>query len=113
MLYNALFLHINLEPWAALPYAAAMSLESTCYGERTMEARRLIGRASYGPETLKVLFQAFDEAWQTFAPSCGESPLSIHAGRLKLANAILSVAREGSTDARALRDGALKLLGGR
>jgi phage baseplate assembly protein W len=88
-----------------------MSQEVLSRAERAMEARRLIGRASYGPETLKVLFQAFDEAWQTLAPSCGENALAIHATRLKLANAILSVAREGSTDPRAIRDGALKLLG--
>ena len=29
-----------------------------------MEARQLIDRASYGPETLEVLFQAFDAAWK-------------------------------------------------
>jgi phage baseplate assembly protein W len=90
-----------------------MSQHMVGHAERTMEARRLIGRASYGPETLKVLFQAFDEAWQKLAPSCGESALSIHAARLKLANAVLSAAREGTTDARAIRDSALKLLGSR
>jgi hypothetical protein len=37
-----------------------------------MEARRLIGNASYGPDTLKVLFQAFDEAWTTLAPRYGD-----------------------------------------
>src|SRR6476469_1540386 len=101
MLCNTLVLQINLEPWAARLYATSMS-QQVIFPERTMEARRLIGRASYGPETLKVLFQAFDEAWQTLAPSCGDNVLSIHAGRLKLANAILSVAREGSTDPRAI-----------
>jgi hypothetical protein len=112
MLCNTLVLQINLEPWAARLYAVLMS-QQVIFPERTMEARRLLGRAFYGPETLKVLFQAFDEAWQTLAPSCGENTLSIHAARLKLANAILSVAREGSTDPGAIKDGALKLLGSR
>ena len=31
-------------------------------------------RASYGPDRLKVLGNAFDEAWQTFARNIGEAP---------------------------------------
>jgi hypothetical protein len=109
-----LFFLINLEPWSAPIYAVAMSAaHGWPRGAQYGSQGRLIGRASYGPETLNVLFQAFDEAWQTLAPSCGDNVLSIHAGRLKLANAILSVAREGSTDPRSISDGALKLLGSR
>ena len=29
-----------------------------------MLARRLIGKASFGPEALKTIFQAFDAAWR-------------------------------------------------
>ena len=75
--------------------------------ERDVEAKRLIGQASYGPEMLSVLFQAFDEAWAALAPTCGENPLAIHAARLKLANAILSLAREGIQDIATIRDAAL------
>lgn len=34
-----------------------------------MKARQLIGESSYGPEVLKVLYQAFDQAWAEVAPS--------------------------------------------
>jgi len=80
--------------------------------ERDLEAKRLIALATYGPETLSVLFQAFDEAWRDLAPSCGENPLAIHAGRLKLANAILSLARNEVRDVGTMKDAALKMLAG-
>ena len=33
-----------------------------------MRARRLIESSSYGPEELRVIWQAFDQAWETVAP---------------------------------------------
>jgi hypothetical protein len=72
-----------------------------------MKARRLIEGASYGPETLKALFQAFDEAWAVIAPSFGSDAPAIEAARTRLANILLSLAREGSRDVGALRDAAL------
>jgi hypothetical protein len=77
-----------------------------------LEAKQLIGQVTYGPDILRVLFQAFDEAWNVLAPKCGENPLAIYAARLKLANAILGLARKDIQDPGAIRDGALKLLSG-
>jgi hypothetical protein len=74
-----------------------------------MEARRLIEGASYGPDTLKVVFQAFDEAWTILAPRYGNDAPAIAAARIRLADILLSLAREGSHDAAALRDAALRL----
>jgi hypothetical protein len=56
-----------------------------------MKARELIRNASYGPEHLKVLFTAFDQAWESMAGDVGTNPLAIEAARLKLANIILSL----------------------
>jgi hypothetical protein len=75
-----------------------------------MKARQLIASSHYGPEQLKVLFQAFDEAWETIAPHCGNNGLSVQAMRLKLANAILDLARENCSDAEAMKEAALRLL---
>jgi hypothetical protein len=36
-----------------------------------MKARKLIDGASFGPETLKVVGQAFDEAWTQIAGNFG------------------------------------------
>ena len=68
-----------------------------------MKARCLIGSAAYGPETLKAIGQAFDEAWASIADHFGPEPMSIEAGRLQLAEALLSVATEGNHDVEALK----------
>ena len=75
-----------------------------------MKARQLISRASYGPETLTVLFKAFDDAWQQLAPKHGDDPLAIEAARLRLANTILSLASEDSKDPEELKAAALRVI---
>ena len=72
-----------------------------------MKARQLIDGASYGPETLKAMGQAFDEAWQSIA---GNDPQDIERARLRLANALLSVTAEDSRDVEALKRGALQAM---
>jgi hypothetical protein len=72
-----------------------------------MKARRLIQGASFGPETLKVIGQTFDEAWDSIAANFGDNPVAIEAARLKLANAVLGAAREESRDVKALKRDAL------
>lgn len=73
-----------------------------------MKARQLIDGSSYGPEALKTIGQAFDEAWQTIAGNFTDE--TIEAGRLRLANALLSVASEDSRDVDALKRGALEAM---
>jgi hypothetical protein len=63
--------------------------------------------ACYGPQQLKLLGQAFDQAWTILAPSIGENILLIEALRLALANAILNQATSFGQDAGGLRDAAL------
>lgn len=77
-----------------------------------MKARRLIGSAAYGPDVLKVLFEVFDSAWDTIAPTCGSDPQVIEAARTKLANIILAIASTDSqADAADLKVRALKIYG--
>jgi hypothetical protein len=73
-----------------------------------MSAHPLIDRASYGPDTLRAITQAYDEAWTVVAGNFGEG--SIEAGRTRLANALLSVAREDSRNVAALRRSALEAM---
>lgn len=75
-----------------------------------MRARRLIDGASFGPDTLKVVGQAFDEAWAEIAGRVGTLPIEVESARLRLAEAMLSVATEGSTDVAALKAGALQAM---
>jgi hypothetical protein len=75
-----------------------------------MRARRLIDGASFGPETLKALGQAFDAAWETIAGNFGGDPADIERARLRLAEALLSVASEDSRDAEVLKIAALEAM---
>jgi hypothetical protein len=80
--------------------------------EGAVKARRLIGSAAYGPDVLKVLFEAFDTAWARIAPACGNDPQVIASKRTQLANIILALAKDRpKPDAQELRDSALRILG--
>jgi len=73
-----------------------------------MNARKLIGGLQLGPEALKVIGQAFDEAWQEIAGNFGSDPQEVEAARLKLANAVLSVAHGELPDPQVLKRAALQ-----
>jgi hypothetical protein len=73
-----------------------------------MKARRLIDGASFGPETLKAVGEAFDKAWAQIASNFGGDAQSVEAARLKLAQAILSIANENSRDVEILKNAGLQ-----
>ena len=75
-----------------------------------MKARQLVDSGSFGPDTLKAAYQAFDEAWQSLAAQCGNDPEAIEAARVKLANAILAVSKDENRDPSELKKAALALL---
>ena len=75
-----------------------------------MKARRLIQEASFGPDSLRVIGQAFDDAWAEIAGNFSGA-LQIEAARIRLATAILSIATDASRDADALKRAALKHMG--
>jgi hypothetical protein len=67
-------------------------------------------RTTYDPQSLKAIGRAFDEAWIEIAGNFGGDPAAMRAGRLKLADALLTAADEGNDDVEALKQAALKLL---
>ena len=75
-----------------------------------MKARQLMDGASNGPAALKVIGQAFDEAWQSIEGNFGNDPRDIERARMRLATALLSVASEDSRDIEALKRGALQAM---
>ena len=72
-----------------------------------MKARRLIEGSTYGPETLLVLYKAFDDAWAKIAHHFDERP---EDARVRLAHALLVVAREDSRDPERLKTDALQVM---
>ncbi|HEU0062960.1 MAG TPA: hypothetical protein VFR19_23990 [Hyphomicrobiaceae bacterium] len=75
-----------------------------------MKARQIVESGSFGPETLKLAYQAFDEVWQSVSGYFGNDPVTIEAARVKLANAILAACEEESRDFKALKTAALAIL---
>jgi hypothetical protein len=73
-----------------------------------MKARLLIQSASYGPDEVKALGQAFDDAWARIAPSVSTRAEAVEAARLKLAGVILGLAKRGNFDPQHLADEAIK-----
>jgi hypothetical protein len=72
-----------------------------------MRARQLIDGASFGPEALKAIGEAFDAAWAEIAGNFGNNPGDIDNALYRLAHALLSVASEDSRDVEVLKRAAL------
>ena len=75
-----------------------------------MKARRLIESSTYRPERLRVIFDAFDQAWTEIAPNFGSEPRTIEDARLRLAHACLIVSREDSVDPERIKMDALQVM---
>jgi len=75
-----------------------------------MKARRLIASGSYGPDQLRALGQAFDNAWSRIAPAVSQRPKAIDTARLKLAEILLSLAKTGNFDPQWLADEAVQAM---
>jgi hypothetical protein len=76
-----------------------------------MKAANSLAARPYGPDELKVLFKAFDDAWDVIAPSITSRPGAIEAARLKLANVIPGLARYGNSDPERIKNAALQIMG--
>src|SRR5262245_24547026 len=72
-----------------------------------MRARQLIDGASFGPDALRAIGEAFESAWADIANHFGNDPADIERARYKLATALLSVASEESRDVGVLKKAAL------
>jgi hypothetical protein len=76
--------------------------------EALAKARQLVDGASFGPDALKAIGTAFDEAWAEIASNFGADPQDVEKARLRLAKALLSVAHEDSRDVDVLKRAALQ-----
>ena len=75
-----------------------------------MRARKLLENAALAPAQLTVLYKAFDDAWEVVKTQYAANPQSTQAGRLRLANAILSAYRDGVTESDALKVAGIKMV---
>ena len=76
--------------------------------EAQTKAPHLIGGASFGPEALKAIGEAFDAAWAEVSGNFGDDMVDVDKARRRLAKALLSIANEDSRDVAALKRAALQ-----
>lgn len=73
-----------------------------------MPVRKLIDRASYSPEALSVIFEAFDAAWADLSKDFDtDDPAAHEMARNRLAQAVLAVAPPDASDVADLKTRAL------
>jgi hypothetical protein len=75
-----------------------------------MQARKLIAGSTYGPETMRVIGAAFDEAWAAISHHFASDDHASQEARVRLAHAVLAVAHEDSRDTEELKDAALQVM---
>ena len=73
-----------------------------------MKGRALIEDAAFGPEAIKVNGQALDEAWANTAGNY--SDVFREEARLRLASAILSIAKDGNLNVATLKKAGIEAL---
>jgi hypothetical protein len=72
-----------------------------------MKAHERICGAAYPPETLKVMFEAFDDAWTEVGPSMGTASTTVEMARESLADIMLSLAKTQPIESEGLRNAAV------
>jgi hypothetical protein len=72
-----------------------------------VKARALIGGASFPPDVLRVLYEAFDDAWGELAADVSTHASVVEACRLSLATIVLSLASAGTIERDALKNAAI------
>lgn len=63
--------------------------------EVPMEAHKLLDGASFDPDQLKVVYEAFDAAWELLARHVSTNPKAVEASRMKLATIIIKQIQNG------------------
>ncbi len=103
----------RLQPATPLPSAPVISRQALEKGKIdavVMKARRLIEASTFQPETLAVLFKAFDDAWSEFEPHLAGDEAATEQARLRLAHAVLILAREDDDDPEKVKNDALQVM---
>jgi hypothetical protein len=72
-----------------------------------MDARQLIGGAAFAPSDLKVIFEAFDDAWNEVAADVSARASAVEAGRVSLATIVLRLAAIGPIERAVLKSAAV------
>ena len=73
-----------------------------------MKARAMLGSTIFEPHQLRVVQKAFDDAWEVVALQVSARPEAIEAARMKLAELVIDLARNGEPNSQAISDTAVQ-----
>jgi hypothetical protein len=74
-----------------------------------MQSRQLLDSASYTPDVLKIVYEAFDDAWIAIAGNFGNDPATVEAARIRLAKIIMTFPPDKIRDAEQVKNSALQI----
>jgi hypothetical protein len=74
-----------------------------------MEHHQIARASCFGPDALKVIFRAFDGAWDEVAPKISADPVVVEAARMSLATILLGLANAESMTPDGLRTMAIAM----
>ena len=75
-----------------------------------MRVAKILAGCTYGPETLKVIGKAFDDAWATIADHFAGDAQRAEAARERLAHAVLIAATEEARESEPIKTLALQIM---
>jgi hypothetical protein len=75
-----------------------------------MRVAKILAGCTYGPEALKVICKAFDDAWASIAHHFDGDAHLVDAARERLAHAILIAATERSDHPEPIKNMALQIM---
>lgn len=68
-----------------------------------MQPRQMVRPASFGPDALKVIYKAYDDAWKEIAPKVSTDPAAVEWAKMSLATIMLGLANADSVTHDGLR----------
>jgi hypothetical protein len=68
-----------------------------------MQPRQMARPASFGPDALKVIYKAYDDAWNEIAPKVSTEPCAVEWAKMSLATIMLGLANADSVTHDGLR----------
>jgi len=78
--------------------------------EKGMRAAKILAGCTYGPETLRIIGKAFDDAWADIAVHFAGDTGRAEAARERLAHAVLVAAMKDSRDPERIKTMALQIM---
>jgi hypothetical protein len=78
--------------------------------DKAMKAAKILAGCTYGPEALKIIGKAFDDAWADIAELFAGDRERAVAARERLAHAALMAATEDCQDSELLKNMALRIM---